>query len=81
MDEYVDVFVNKIPGATADEKKVWFYFLLLFVLVRDIFPKNSLGSLCSGEFDSFMERQLLSPSLGTVNIKQSKFCLLLLDCF
>ena len=33
MDEYVDLLVDKIPGATADEKKVWFYFLLLFVLV------------------------------------------------
>ena len=33
------------------------------------------------KFDTFIERQLLSPSLGTVNIKQSKFCLLLLDCF
>ena len=50
MDEYVDVFVNKIPGATAEEKKVWFYFLLLFVLVL---PKNSFGSLCSGEIRQF----------------------------
>ena len=53
MDEYVDLFVDKIPGATADEKKVWFYFLLLFVLVREIFPKNSFGSLCSGEIRHF----------------------------
>ena len=53
MDEYVDLFVDKIPGATADEKKVWFYFLLLFVLVREIFPKNSFGSLCSGEIRQF----------------------------
>ena len=33
------------------------------------------------KFDSFIERQLLSPSWGTVNIKQSKFCLLLADYF
>ena len=81
MDEYVDVFVDKIPGATADEKKVWFYFLLLFVLVREIFPKNRWDHFVQEKFDNFIERQLVSPSLGTVNIKQSKFCLLLPDCF
>ena len=81
MDEYVDLFVSKIPGAMADEKKVWFYFLLLFVLVREIFPKIVWDHFVQEKFDSFIERQLLSPSLGTVNIKQSKFCLLLPDCF
>ena len=68
MDESVDLFVDKIPGATADEKKVWFYFLLLFVLVREIFPKNSLGSLCSGEI-----RQVHRTAVGFTEFRHCQY--------
>ena len=81
MDEYVDLFVDKIPGATADEKKVCFTFFFCSFWSEKYSQKIASDHFVQEKFDTFIERQLLSPSLGTVNIKQSKFCLLLLDCF
>ena len=73
MDEYVDLLVDKIPGATADEKKVWFYFLLCSFWSEKYSQKIVWDHFVQEKFDNFIERQLVSPSLGTVNIKQSKF--------
>ena len=62
MDDYFDRLMEKIPGANVAERRSGFplFFLLL---IREKFPKNRHGSLCAG----------VSPSLGTVNIRQCKF--------
>ena len=81
MDDYFDRLMEKIPGANVAEKKVWFSFIFFCFWSEKSSQKIGMDHSVQEKFDTFIDRQLVSPSLGTVNIRQCKFWVLLTYCF
>ena len=70
-------WLTKSRGPRPMRRRSGFTFLFCSCWSEKYSQKIVWDHFVQEKFDSFIERQLLSPSLGTVNIKQSKFCLFL----